>query len=95
MGRRISAGMEPGHSVVLACMFADLCMRGMPGGEPLGRVTSGGFGYAVGSSIAFAYVPREHAEPGTRLEVDIFGDWVAAEVRPEPLYDPAGERVRA
>ena len=67
----------------------------MPGGEPLGRVTSGGFGYAVGSSIAFAYVPREHAEPGTRLEVDIFGDWVAAEVRPEPLYDPAGERVRA
>src|SRR5438876_1302111 len=29
----------------------------VPGGEPLGRVTSGGFGYAVGSSIAFAYVP--------------------------------------
>ena len=35
MGRRISAGMEPAHSLVLACMFADLCMRGMPGGEPL------------------------------------------------------------
>jgi hypothetical protein len=35
MGRRISAGMEPAHSVVLACMFADLCLRGMPGGEPL------------------------------------------------------------
>jgi 4-methylaminobutanoate oxidase (formaldehyde-forming) len=67
----------------------------VPGGEPLGRVTSGGFGYAVGASIAFAYVPSEHAAPGTRLEVDIFGDWVAGEVRPEPLYDPEGARIRA
>jgi 4-methylaminobutanoate oxidase (formaldehyde-forming) len=66
----------------------------VPGGDPLGRVTSGGFGYAVGASIAYAYVPAERAEPGTRLEVDIFGDWVGAEVRPEPLYDPSGARVR-
>ena len=36
MGRRISAGMEPAHSLVLACLFADLCMRGMPGGERAG-----------------------------------------------------------
>ncbi|HEY2524749.1 MAG TPA: polynucleotide adenylyltransferase PcnB, partial [Candidatus Binataceae bacterium] len=35
MGRRISAGTEPGHSLVLACLFAELWMRGMPGGEPL------------------------------------------------------------
>ena len=61
----------------------------------VGRVTSGGYGYAVGASIAFAYVPVAYTEPGTRVEVDIFGDWVAAEVRAEPLYDPKGERVRA
>src|SRR4051794_24203628 len=65
------------------------------GGEIVGRVTSGGFGYAVGSSIALAYVPLAHTEPGTQLAVDIFGDWIAAEVRAEPLYDPKGERVRA
>jgi glycine cleavage system aminomethyltransferase T/glycine/D-amino acid oxidase-like deaminating enzyme len=65
------------------------------GGEIVGRVTSGGFGYAVGSSIALAYVPLAHTEPGTELAVDIFGDWIAAEVRAEPLYDPKGERVRA
>jgi 4-methylaminobutanoate oxidase (formaldehyde-forming) len=65
------------------------------GGDVLGRITSGGYGYAVGASIAYAYVPAAHAQPGTRLEVDIFGDWVAAEVRREPLWDPAGERVRA
>jgi 4-methylaminobutanoate oxidase (formaldehyde-forming) len=65
------------------------------GGAIVGRVTSGGFGYAVRSSIALAYVPRESAEPGTQLAVDIFGEWVPAEVRTEPLYDPKGERVRA
>ena len=32
---------------------------------------------------------------GTRLEVDIFGDWVGAEVAAEPLYDPQGARLRA
>jgi 4-methylaminobutanoate oxidase (formaldehyde-forming) len=67
----------------------------LPGGDSLGRVTSGGYGYSVGASIAYAYVPAAQAEPGTRLEVDIFGDWIGAEVRPEPLWDPAGERVRA
>ena len=64
-------------------------------GEIVGRVTSGGYGYAIGASIAFAYVPREHAGVGTRLSVDIFGEWIDGEVRAEPLYDPKGERVRA
>ena len=65
------------------------------GDELVGRVTSGGYGYAVGASIALAYVPAAHAAPGTKVAVDIFGEWVPAEVRAEPLYDPAGERVRA
>ena len=38
---------------------------------------------------------RRDAEPGTPVAVDIFGEWVPAEVRAEPLYDPTGERVRA
>jgi hypothetical protein len=29
------------------------------------------------------------------MSVDIFGEWVDAEIRPEPLYDPRGERLRA
>jgi 4-methylaminobutanoate oxidase (formaldehyde-forming) len=66
-----------------------------PGGEPLGRVTSGGYGYAVEASIAYAYVPVRSSEPGTRLEVDIFGDWIGAEVKAEPLWDPEGARIRA
>jgi 4-methylaminobutanoate oxidase (formaldehyde-forming) len=66
-----------------------------PGGDVVGRVTSGGFGYTAQASIALAYVPSALAEPGTKVEVDIFGDWVEGEVRADPLYDPAGERVRA
>ena len=64
-------------------------------GAIVGRVTSGGYGYAVAASIALAYVPLAAGAPGTRMAVDIFGEWVAAEVRAEPLYDPKGERVRA
>jgi len=65
------------------------------GGEIAGRVTSGGYGYTVERSIAYAYVPASRAEPGTAVEVDIFGEWVPGEVAAEPLHDPAGERVRA
>ena len=67
-------------------------------GEPgavVSRVTSGGLGYTLGVSIAFAYLPVAHAEPGTRVEVGIFGEWVGATVTKDPLYDPTSERVRA
>ncbi|HSN06273.1 MAG TPA: glycine cleavage T C-terminal barrel domain-containing protein, partial [Candidatus Angelobacter sp.] len=61
----------------------------------VGRVTSGGLGYTLGVSIAFAYLPVEHADPGTRLEVGVFGEWIGATVTTDPLYDPRSERVRA
>ncbi|MFN8216629.1 MAG: FAD-dependent oxidoreductase [Solirubrobacterales bacterium] len=64
------------------------------GGEIAGRVTTGGYGYTVERSIAYAYLPAERSEPGTAVEVEIFGRWVAGEVAAEPLYDPAGERIR-
>jgi 4-methylaminobutanoate oxidase (formaldehyde-forming) len=62
-------------------------------GEVLGRVTSGGYGYTVERSIAYAYLPAE-VQVGAAVEVDIFGEWIAGEVAPEPLFDPDGERVR-
>jgi len=72
------------------------------GGEPVraddrivGRVTSGGFGYSVGLSIAYAYLPVELAAPGTAIAVEVFGDWIAGRVSAEPLWDPKGERVRS
>src|SRR6266498_1207880 len=64
-------------------------------GEVAGRVTSGGYGYTVERSIAYAYVPAAEAAPGRPVEVEIFGEWVGGEVAVEPLFDPAGERIRA
>jgi glycine cleavage system aminomethyltransferase T/glycine/D-amino acid oxidase-like deaminating enzyme len=64
-------------------------------GEITGRVTSGGYGYTVERSIAYAYLPAEAVEPGRAVEVEIFGEWVPGEVAAEPLFDPAGERIRA
>jgi glycine cleavage system T protein len=63
-------------------------------GELVGRVTSGGYGYTVERSIAYAYVPAGCAQPEQPVEVEIFGEWVEGEVAPEPLFDPAGERLR-
>ena len=62
-------------------------------GEIAGRVTSGGYGYSVDASIAYAYVPPD-AKPGTAVEIGLFGKWLAAEVVAEPLFDPSGARVR-
>ncbi|HET9673743.1 MAG TPA: FAD-dependent oxidoreductase, partial [Gaiellaceae bacterium] len=64
-------------------------------GATAGRVTSGGYGYTVERSIAYAYVPAVNAEPGQPVEVEIFGDWITGEVAAEPLYDPSGSRIRA
>ncbi len=65
-------------------------------GERLvGRVTSGGYGYTVERSIAYAYLPAADAAVGTRVTVEIFGEWIEGAVAGEPLLDPQGERIRA
>jgi 4-methylaminobutanoate oxidase (formaldehyde-forming) len=56
-------------------------------------VTSGGYGYTVKKSIAYAYVPAS-AAVGTLVEVEIFGTWVPGEIAKEPLYDPRGDKIR-
>ena len=65
------------------------------GGEVLGRVTSGGYGFAVERSIAYALLPAEAARVGAGGEVEVFGEWVPCTVSPEPLYDPDGSRLKS
>jgi glycine cleavage system T protein len=85
----------------LACLVLDDPRSVALGSEPVrvdgrlvGRVTSGGYGYTVERSIAYAYLPTEDANVGTRIEVEIFGAWVGGEVAAEPLYDSAGSHLR-
>jgi 4-methylaminobutanoate oxidase (formaldehyde-forming) len=86
----------------LCCLVLDDPRAVASGNEPVrvdgqvaGRVTSGGYGYTVERSIAYAYLPPEHAETGTEVGVEIVGEWIGGQVAAEPLYDPGGERVRA
>ncbi|HEY7693826.1 MAG TPA: FAD-dependent oxidoreductase [Gaiellaceae bacterium] len=62
-------------------------------GTPIGYVAAGGYGHAIEQSIALAYLPVEHAEPGTRLTVDILGEPRPAVVVPQPIYDPENLRL--
>ncbi len=85
----------------LRCLVLDdprsVCLGNEPvrlGGEIVGRVTSGGYGFAVERSIAYAYLPPS-AAIGTRGEVEVFGEWVGFEVAREPLWDPEGSRIRS
>jgi 4-methylaminobutanoate oxidase (formaldehyde-forming) len=95
----VAAGTEP--ATRLRCLtLADpraVALGSEPvrvGDELVGRVTSGGYGYTVERSIAYAYLPAAH-DVGTAVEVEIFGEWVPGEVAAEPLFDPKGERIRA
>lgn len=59
------------------------------------RVTSGGYGFTVGESIAYAYLPLPLASPGTRLAIEVDGREVPAAVEREPRYDPTHSRIKA
>lgn len=64
-------------------------------GKIVGRVTSGGAGYRTGASIAFAYVPVGMSELGRLVEVEVFGEWIPAEIVNDALWDPKGSRIRS
>jgi 4-methylaminobutanoate oxidase (formaldehyde-forming) len=70
-------------------------IRTQDGGRVVGWVTSGGYGYSVGKSIAYGYLPVEQAAFGTPLDIEIVGERIPAEVAREPLWDPKGERIKA
>jgi glycine cleavage system aminomethyltransferase T/glycine/D-amino acid oxidase-like deaminating enzyme len=94
------AAREAGPRKRLRCLVLDdpldVCLGNEPvrvDGRIVGRVTSGGQGFAVGRSIAYAYLPPDGGI-GSRGEVEVFGRWVGFEVARDPLYDPSNERIR-
>ena len=97
----LAAAKERPPERQLACLVLDDPRSVALGSEPVrvdgeiaGRVTSGGYGYSVERSIAYAYVPAGVAAPGRAVEVEVFGTWVPGTVAEEPLFDPAGDRIR-
>jgi glycine cleavage system aminomethyltransferase T/glycine/D-amino acid oxidase-like deaminating enzyme len=63
-------------------------------GRPAGYITSAAYGYTVGRSIAYAWLPATAAVPGTAVTVEYFGERLAATVAEEPLFDREMTRLR-
>ena len=64
-------------------------------GEVAGYVTSAAFGFSVGRSIAYGWLPAAAAVPGTAVEIESFGRRLPATVTSEPMFDPAMSRLRS
>jgi len=68
-------------------------------GEPVGYLTSGGYGYTLGRNIGYGYVRRVDGLDGDFLrggdyELVVAMERTPAKIHFEPLYDPSGARVR-
>jgi dimethylglycine dehydrogenase len=62
----------------------------------VGETTSGAWGYRVNASVALAMLRPDLTEPGTELEVEIYGERRRAVVQQDqPLWDPENERLKA
>ena len=93
---------EQGLSRRLCCMTLRDSTRVVMGQEPLldgdrvlGYVTSADYGYSVGESIAYGYLPVDYANEGTELDILYFGQRYRAVVSREPLFDPENRRLRS
>lgn len=65
------------------------------GGQIVGETTSGGWGYRLDKSIALGMLRADLAQPGTKVEVEIFGQRYPAFVQEDkPLWDPENKRLR-
>lgn len=70
------------------------------GGQPVGYLTSGGYGYTVGQSIGYGYVRHPDGVSDDWLtagtyELVVAGDALPATLALGPLIDPEGRRIKA
>jgi dimethylglycine dehydrogenase len=94
------AGLPPREKLVM--IEVDATIADASGGEPVfladgtpvGRVSSGAYGFSVSKSLALGFVASAHAVPGTELSVAILGLHHRGVILAEPAFDPKGERLR-
>ncbi len=48
-------------------------------GTALGRVTSGGYGYTVGKTIAYGYLPVEHIDESD-YQIEVYAEQIPAKL---------------
>ena len=64
-------------------------------GKVIGHITTANFGYSIGKHVAYAYLYKEYAKPGTKVEVEYFTKRFKGVVSAEPLWDRSQERMKA
>ena len=62
------------------------------GGEPIGNVTSGGFGPSVNGPVAMGYVPSSLSAPGTMVFAEVRGKRLPVAVAALPFITPTYKR---
>jgi 4-methylaminobutanoate oxidase (formaldehyde-forming) len=71
-------------------------------GEPVGFVSSAAYGHTLGATVLMGYVERKDGQKATpdwmnagRYQVALGGTLYDARMSLRPLYDPAGQRIKA
>ena len=60
----------------------------------IGVTTSGGYGYMVGKTIAYGYIPFEEAGSDGRNQLEVYGEVFPANREPRrALYDPERKKI--
>ncbi|PIB25892.1 dehydrogenase [Amylibacter kogurei] len=67
----------------------------LPDGAPVGRVSSGAYGYTVEKSLALCFIKAEHVVAGAQFDVAILGQPHRATLLDQPPFDPTGEKLRS
>ena len=63
-------------------------------GAVAGFCTSGGYSHHAGKSIAYGLIPRDQAQDGLQVEIEILGQMCPATLITTPLFDVDGARMR-
>jgi len=58
-------------------------------------VTSGGYGFRINKSLAFAYIQAVLAKDETELLVEIQGQKRKAKILNAPAYDPENKKLKS
>lgn len=98
--KSVLADKTNGHER-FACLQVGTHDADATGGEAIfvdgvyaGYVTSGGFGYSTGVSLALGYLKPDRYDPAAAYEVEVVGRRRPARLLLQPPLDPEGERMR-
>ncbi|HHI82740.1 MAG TPA: FAD-dependent oxidoreductase, partial [Rhizobiales bacterium] len=107
LGREaVEANVAAGLKKRMACFTvddSDVVLFGretiLRNGEPVGYLTSGGFGYTIGQPIGYGYIRHDDGVSNEFIEngdyaLEVATQIVPARVHMKPLYDPAMKRIK-